>query len=129
MPESIPIHRPGEQITCHAGVAITGARFVALTGEPVGGNPSVGAPAAGARTFGVAARDAAAGAKCSVMGLDGQIVPVEAAVALAAGNLVTPTATGAAGVAAVGNQISGSVVQGAAAGAQALVRLGYLGVA
>lgn len=127
MPESIP-KQHGRTITCHAGAALVGARFVAITGEPVGGTPLVGAPAAGARTYGVTARDAAAGAKVSVH-RPGQIVPVEASVALAAGNLVTPTATGAAAVAAVGQHIAGQVTEGAAAGGQALVELRYLGVA
>lgn len=129
MAESIPKHKPGAAVTCHAAVAVVGARFVAVVGEPVGGNPQVGAPAAAGRVFGVASGDAAAGAKVGVHSADGQIVPVEAGAALAAGALVTPTATGVAIAAAVGNQIAGQVTEGAPLGGQLLVKLGYLGVA
>ncbi len=127
MPESIPKFKPGAAVTGHAAVDLVGARFVAVVGEPVGGNTQVGAPAAGGRVFGVTATDAPAGSKVGVHESDGQIVPVEAGAALAAGNLVTPTATGAAAVAGVGAHIAGQVTQGAALGAQALVKLGYLG--
>lgn len=129
MAESIPKFRPGVALTCHAAAAITGARFVTVVGEPVGGNTQVGVPGAGARVFGVAAQDAAAGAKVGVHHSPGQVVPVEAGAALAAGDLVTPSATGVAVVAAAGNAIAGQVTQGAGLGAQALVDLGYRGTA
>lgn len=130
MAESI-VKWKGDAQTCHAAVALTGGRFVALTGAaPDGGNPVVGLPAAGARVYGVATTDAAAGTKVGVHRPNGgQVVPVEASVALAPGQLVTPTATGAAAVAAAGQHIAGQVVEGAAAGAQALVDVQYLGAA
>ncbi len=126
MAESIPKFRPGQAVTCHASVAVVGARFVAVVGEPVGGNTQVGVPAAGARAFGVTAQDAPAGAKVGVH-VDGVVVPVEAGAALAAGALVTPSATGTAVVAGLGAQVAGQVTEGAPAGALALVKLGYLG--
>ncbi len=126
MPDSVPKTKPGQAVTCHAAVAVVGARFVAVVGEPVGGNPQVGAPAVGGRTLGVTAQDAPAGTKVGVLG-DGAILPVEAGAALAAGALVTPSATGTALVAGVGQHIAGQVTEGAPLGGQALVRLGYLG--
>ncbi len=127
MPESIPKTKPGTAVTCHAAVAVVGGRFVAVVGEPVGGSPQVGAPAAGERVFGVTATDAIAGTKVGVHGAAGQIVPVEAGALLAAGAFVTPSAAGTALVAGVGQHIAGQITEGAAAGAQALLRLAYLG--
>ncbi len=131
MPESIPKHRPGVAITHHAAAAIVGARFVSLTGaEPVGGTPVVAPSGAAARTVeGVSAQDAAAGEKVGVHNAEGQHIPVEAGAALVAGNLVAPGAGGVAVVAAAGVHVWGIVVQGAGAGAQAIIKFGYAGIA
>lgn len=122
MAESIPKYRPGRSITCHANAVITGARCVAIAGEPVDGNPRVGVPAAGARCFGVSATDAASGDKVGVHASEGQVVPIEAgAGGVTAPSIVEATNTGTVITRATGIPV-GEIVQGAAAGAQALVK-------
>lgn len=114
--------RPGEPVTCHAAGALTGGRFVRITGAPNGGNPTVNVPAAGGRIFGVAAQDAASGSKVTVLRPGGSVVQVEAGATLAAGDLVEATATGVAIVRTTGI-VAGEVVEGAATGALALIDL------
>jgi hypothetical protein len=121
--ESIPKHRPGAGITGHAGAAITGARLLAVTGPPVGGRPQVAHAGAGVRTIGVATNDTAAGAPVGIHSAQGQIVPVEAGVAIAAGQEVESNATGQAVPLAAGIS-AGLCVEGGAAAAQVLVKLG-----
>lgn len=92
MPDAIRYHKPGQDITCHANVAITGRRFVAIVGNrqsgpglsatAEGGNYLVGNPAGGGRIFGVAAHDAPSGTKVNIL-RDG-VVPVTASGAIAA---------------------------------------------
>lgn len=122
MAESIPKYRPGTSITCHASADVVGARCVAITGAPVDGNPRVGPPGAGARCFGVTATDATSGNKVGVHAAPGQVIPIEAgAGGVAAAAIVEATATGVIITRAAGIPV-GEVVEGAAAGAQALVR-------
>ncbi len=123
MAESIPLHRPGAGITGHAQAAIVGARFLAVVGEPVGGLPQVAHAGAGVRTIGVATNDTAAGAPVGIHSAQGQIVPVEAGAAVAAGQEVQSDAAGMAITLAAGNS-AGLCVQGAAANGQALIKLG-----
>lgn len=120
MPESQPKFLGGP-VTCHANAAITGARFVTIAAAPTGGNPTVGPPAAGARVYGVAGRDAASGAKVPVYTDPGVHIEVEAGATLTAGDIVESTVTGTAIVRATGVP-AGTVVQGAASGAKAIIR-------
>lgn len=122
MAESIPKYRPGVSITCHANAALTGARCVAIAGAPIDGNPRVGPPAGGARCYGVTATDAASGDKVGVHVTPGQHIPIEVgAGGVAAGAAVEATATGTIITRAAGIPV-GEVVEGAAAGAQAIVK-------
>jgi len=68
--EAIPFYRPGQDITCKAGVALTGKRLCAITGNRSGGPGLgtdlqnlyvVGLPAAGGRVLGVVGYDVGAG--------------------------------------------------------------------
>lgn len=125
MPDVAPFWTPGESITCHAEAAVTGGRFVAISGPRVGGNPQVSPAGAGALIFGVAARDKGAGAKVMVYAKPGQIVPVRCAFAGAAGNKVMSDANGQAVlyVAGAGNHVAGELVDDVANGADGPVRL------
>lgn len=122
MPDVTPYWIPGDTITCHASAAVTGGRFVGVSGAPVDGNPRVAHAGAAGRVIGVAARDAATGAKVMVFAGPGTIVPVEAGATLAAGADVSSDATGRA--AAAGAIIAGTALSDAAdAGATVMVRL------
>ena len=112
-------YRSGEDPTCHAAGALTGGRFVRISGAPNGGNPTVNVPAAGGRTFGIASVDTAAGGKVMVLRPE-KIVQVEAGATLAAGDLVEANAAGQAIVRAAGI-VQGEVVEGATAGNLALI--------
>lgn len=94
--ECIPFMEPGARPTAHATAAVTGKRFVAISGDrQADGTYSVAPPAAGGRVFGVASWDAAIGQKTVVIRGPGYIVPVRAAAAITAGAEVQVDATGA----------------------------------
>ncbi len=120
MPESIVKHKPGEDLTCHASAAVTGARFVVISGVPVDGNPRVAHAGAGVKTFGVSATDAASGTKFPVHTGPGLIVEVEAGATLTANDTVESNASGQAIVRATG-VAAGVVVEGATSGNKALI--------
>lgn len=92
MPDATRYYKPGQDITCHANVALTGKRCVAIVGNrqsgpglsatAEGGNYIVGLPTGAGRIFGVAASDAAIGTKVNVI-RDG-VVPITAGGAIAA---------------------------------------------
>lgn len=101
MADMVPFHFPAQTLTCHASAAVTGRRFVNVTGAPTDDCPTV-AHATTADALGVAAQDAAAGDKVTVFTCGH--LEVEAGAAVAAGARVTVdgvgraiTATGAAG--------------------------------
>lgn len=117
--EAIHFYKPGKDITCHASVALTGGRAVAITGNrqsgpglsatSEGSNYVVGLPGAGGRIFGVAGHDAALGKDVTV--LRGGVVPMETAGIIAAfaevevdatGKVVTKAAGVAIGIACTG---------------------------
>lgn len=121
MAESIPKFKPQNSPTCHAGAAITGARFVSISAAPTEGNTTVQHTGAAAKAFGVSATDAASGAKLTVW--RGGVVPVEAGTGgVTAGQVVEAEAAGKAITRSAGIAC-GTVVEGAAAGAQALIAL------
>ena len=110
-------YSPGANITAEATAAVTGRRFVAISGSRTpAGNLAVAPVAAGSRAFGVAADDASAGQLVHVA--RGGVVNVIAAGAIAAGDAVQVAAGGAATTAAAG-VIVGFAVTGAADGAVA----------
>lgn len=97
--ESIPLYRPGADLTAKAGGAIVGKTFVDIS-APV--NATAGEPAtvvtatAAGLTVGVASRDTASGAKLHVLRGVGSIVPVTAGGTIAAGAEVEVGANGRA---------------------------------
>lgn len=99
MADVTPFHFPGDTITAHATAAVTGGRFVRISGNRVDDNYAVAPAVAGPNVFGVASRDKATGDK--VMVFTAGIIEVEAGAALTAGTRVTSDANGAA-VAATG---------------------------
>ncbi len=121
MPDSIPYFKPCDQITCHASAAVTGGRFVALSGAAVDGNPRVAPAGAASAVFGIAAQDAAIGEKVLVETAIGAIQDVFAPAALAAGAVVQSDATGGAIIRGVGVP-AGRVVSDIAAGASGMVQ-------
>lgn len=94
-----PVWDPADTLTCLAEDAITGGRFVAISGPPVNGNPTVGtagAAAAGltATVVGVALEDAAIGATLTVA-TEG-VWPMTAGGTITAGDKVKADSTGRA---------------------------------
>lgn len=66
--ENVGVYEPGADLTCHATAAVTGKRFVAITGNrQADGNISVAHATAAGRAFGVSKYDAASGGKVGVM--------------------------------------------------------------
>ena len=100
---AVPFWDEGNSFTCHASAAVTGKRFVTVSGARVEGNPAV-AHAAGTatvRALGVSAYDAPAGTKVSVY-RNGVVMPVTAAGAITAGAPVYSAADGRATATATG---------------------------
>lgn len=121
--ECIPFKEPGARVTGQATAAVTGKRFLAITGNAqTDGTLSVAHAAAGARIVGVAAYDAAIGAKVGVIRGSKIVVPVTAGAAIAAGSEVEVGATGQAITKAAGVAV-GYVETGVASGADARVCL------
>ena len=89
-----PYEDPGDTATCYCETAVTGKRFVTVSGPKVDGLTQVSRSVAGERAYGVAARDAAIGANVMVF-TEGD-VPVTSGAALTAGQEVQSDATGRA---------------------------------
>lgn len=123
-------YKPGNDVPCHAGAAVTGMRGVVITGNrqsgPLlsataeGGNYVIGPAGAGVRIFGVAAHDAAIGEKVTVL-RDG-IVPMLTAGVIAANAEVETDSVGRVITKASGVAI-GFAVTGAGSGAIAEIAL------
>ena len=97
--ECIALYDDGEDITVHAGSAITGKRFVKVSAakqsDALGGN-IVAAPAgAGEHPIGVAGYDIASGSKGPVL-RGHKIVPITCGAAVTAGAAVMSDANGKA---------------------------------
>jgi hypothetical protein len=121
MAESIVKYLPEQDITCHAGAAITGARCVSISAVPTEGNPTVTHSGAAAKVFGISATDAASGAKVAVHHSPGGVYPVEVGSGgVTAGQVVEAAATGVIITRSAGIPV-GTVLETAAAGAQAFV--------
>lgn len=103
--ETIPLYRPGDDVTATASGAITGKTFVDVTGGVNAANGTtltVATATAAALTVGVASRDTASGAKLHVLRGKGSVVPVTAGGNIAVGNEVEVGANGRAVVLAAG---------------------------
>lgn len=86
--ESIPLYRPGADITCQTTAAVTGKTFVKITGpvDPANGTLlRVATADAAGNSYGVAAYDAASGARVAVIAGPGHVVPITCTGAIAAG--------------------------------------------
>lgn len=122
---AVPFWDEDDTVTCHAETAVTGKRFVTVSGPMVGGNPQVEhqVGAAGKMVLGVAAYDAAAGAKVSVYNRS-QVMPVTAGEAIVAGDLVYSAADGrAVKTPPAGALVAGIALNDAALGADCPVKL------
>lgn len=124
---AVPFWDEGNTFTGHASTAVTGKRFVAISGARVDGNPRVAhaVNSATSVTVGVSAYDAASGAKVSVYSGPGIVMPVTAAVALTAGDVVYSDAAGKAVKVAPAGAVkpAGLVLDDAAIDADAVVKL------
>lgn len=76
--ECIPLYRPGADVTAVTTGAVTGKTFVAQSAALTTGLISVAAATAAGAVFGVAAYDAASGARVAVIRGPKSIVPVTA---------------------------------------------------
>lgn len=124
---AVPFWDEGNTFTGHASAAVTGKRFVTISGARVDGNPAVAhaASAAAVKPVGVAAFDAASGAKVTVYSSPGIVMPVTASGAITAGAPVYSTADGSATSTApvAGALIAGYALDDAASGADAVIKL------
>ena len=97
MPECIPFKEPGKDVTGQASSAVTGKRFLAITGNlQADGSITVAHAGAGVRVAGVSKYDAASGAKVGVIRGSKVVVPVTAGGTIAAGAEVESDAQGRA---------------------------------
>ena len=83
--ECIPLYRPGADVTCVTTGAVTGKTFVAQSAALTTGLISVATATAAGAVFGVAAYDAASGARVAVIRGTKEIVPVTAGGTIAYG--------------------------------------------
>lgn len=124
---AVPFWDEAESFTCHASAAVTGKRFVAISGARVDGNPRVASAASSAtvKPFGVSAYDAASGAKLTVYTKPGLIMPVTASGAITAGAPVFSTADGRATATNPGGTgiVAGWAADDAADGTDAVIKL------
>lgn len=113
---AVPYWDKAETITAHASATIIGKRFVTVSGARVEDKVSV-AHAAGTattRALGVSAQDAASGTDVTIY-KGKQVIPVTAAVAITANDLLYSDATGKATNVATGVPVAIAVDDAAAA--------------
>lgn len=121
--ECIPFSEPGRNITGHATAAVTGCRFVMISGNrQADGNISVAHATAATKAFGVSKYDAAIGEKVGIIRGSGFIVPVMAGANLTANQRVEVGTNGQAVVLASGIAV-GTVVTAATSGNLAQIAL------
>src|ERR687898_180617 len=99
------VYKPGTDITGRATAAVTGKRFLKITGNRSGGNLAVAPCAAGDRSCGVSKYDAASGDTVGLARGKDRVVHVTAGAALAAFEEVQAGAGGVAIVAAAGAKL------------------------
>lgn len=124
---AVPFWDEGNTFTGHASAAVTGKRFVTISGARVDGNPRVAhaASAAAVKPVGVAAYDAASGAKVTVYSAPGIVMPVTADGSITAGAPVFSTAAGKATATdpGTGSSPAGYALDDAADGTDAVIKL------
>ena len=113
--ECIPLFRPGSDVTCLTTAAVVGKTFVDIsaTRDATEGLFKVATATSAARAFGVAAYDAASGARVPVIAGPGTIVPVTAGGAITAGAEVEVGASGKAVTLASGKAVGKALETGA----------------
>lgn len=123
--EAIPLHEVGP-VTCVTTAPVTGKRFVGVTGAA---NPSNGTltgvahATAAAKALGVAARDAASGARVSVELRPGTIIPVTCSAAITAGAEVEVATGGKAVTKSAGVAVGQALSTTSAADTDVFVKL------
>ena len=125
---AVPFWDEGNTITCHASAAVTGKRFVSISGARVEGNPRVAHVAQGTNgktPLGVSGYDAPSGGKVSVYSAPGIVMPVTASGTITAGDDVYSTADGKATSTSpgAGARPSGTALDDAADGTDAVIKL------
>lgn len=124
--ENIGVYEPGQALTGHCTAAVTGKRFLKISGNryttDASNNISVAHADAGGRTFGVSEQDAASGKKVGVMRGNGRVTFVTASGAIAAFAEVEVGANGTAVTKSSGVAV-GYAVTAAANGADAEISL------
>jgi len=120
--ENVGVYEPGRDLTVHATAAITGKRFVKVSGNRVDGNIAVAHADAGGRAMGVSKYDAPSGGKLGVHRGNSRVTFVRAGGAIAAGAEVEVGTAGQAITKASGVAV-GYAVTGAASGADAEISL------
>lgn len=103
MPDIVPFEYDHDTFTCHVEAAVTGGRFVAISGPRTDECYLVSPATAAGDYLGVAARDKAAGQKVMVFARGaGHVVPVTAVGAITAGDELEVAAGGAVSTLAAG---------------------------
>lgn len=120
--ENYGVYEPGADITGHASAAVTGKRFLKISGNRTDGNIAVAHADAAGRVAGVSKYDAASGQKVGVMRGNSRVVHVLASGAIAAFAEVEVGANGVAVTKAAGIAV-GYAVTAAADGADAQISL------
>lgn len=120
--ENIEIYSPGQDISGRASAAVTGKRFLKISGNRAAGNIAVAHADAAGRTCGVSGRDAASGELVDVKRGSGRVVFVTAAAAIAAFAEVEVGANGQAATKASGVAV-GYAVTAATSGGDAEISL------
>ncbi|NKS94624.1 DUF2190 family protein [Rhodococcus hoagii] len=120
--ENIGVYEPGRDISGRASTAVTGKRFLKISGNRSGGNIAVAHADAGGRVCGVSGRDAATGELVDVKRGKDRVTFVTAGGALAAFDEVEVGASGQAIKKASGVAV-GYAVTAAASGSDAEISL------
>ena len=123
----IPFKEEGERVTCTPSSAVTGKRLVSISGNNnADGSYTIAPTGAGAKAFGVACWDAAVGQKVTVITVaSGQVVPILASGAIAAGASVKPGAAGVVVTATAADRAIGICITGAADATDAMIHLAH----
>lgn len=120
--ENTGVYEPGRDISGRATAAVTGKRFLKISGNRVGGNIAVAHADAAGRTCGVSKYDAALGEICGVARGNSRVTHVTAEGAIAAFAEVEVGTAGKATALDAGVAV-GYALTGAADGADAEISL------
>lgn len=120
--ENIGVYEPGQDISGRASTAVTGKRFLKISGNRSGGNIAIAHADAAGRVCGVSGRDAAVGELVDVKRGKDRVTFVTAGGAIAAFDEVEVGANGQAVKKASGVAV-GYAVTAAASGADAEISL------